>query len=65
MGVGGEVDAGDHGALGAGGLGCRQGSRTSAPCATYKPFPVRQDASPHQTFNHTPPEETATAEDHI
>ena len=40
MGVGGGGDAGDHGALGAGGIGCRQGIRTSAPCATHKPCPV-------------------------
>ena len=40
LGVGSEGDAGDHGALGAGCLGCRQGSRIYAPCATHKPCPV-------------------------
>ena len=65
MGVVGEGNAGDHGALGDGGLGCRQGSRTSAPGATHKPCPVRQDASPLPPFNYAAPEETTTAEDNI
>ena len=41
LGVGGEDDSGYHGALGAGCLGCRKGSRTYAPYATHKPCPVR------------------------
>ena len=65
LGVGGEADARDHGAFGAGGLGCWQGSRTSAPCATPKPCPVRHDTSPLPPFEHAAPEETATAEDNV
>ena len=63
--MGGEGDARDHGALGAGGLGYQQESRTSATCATPKPFPVHEDASPFPPFKHAAPEETATAEDYV
>ena len=65
MGVGGEGDARDHGALGAGGLGCRQGSKTPAPCAIPKPCPVHQDTSPLPPFEHAAPEETTTTEDNV
>ena len=65
MAVNGEGYAGDHSSLGAGGLGFRQGSRISAPCATHKPCLVRQDASPQHYFDYTAPEETATVEDDI
>ena len=64
--MGSEGDAGDHVALGAGCLGCRQGSRTYAPCATHKPSPVREDASAHNPLTpYAAQEENATAEDDI
>ena len=47
----------DHGALGAGHLGNRQGIRTCAPCSDHKPRPVCEDVCTHQplhryTVNH-------------
>ena len=66
LGMGCEGDAGDHGALGADCLGCRQGSRTYAPCVTHKPCPVREDASAHNPLTpHAAQDEHATAEDDI
>ena len=62
-----EGNAGDLGALGAGHLGYRQGSRTYAPCANHKTRPVREDASTRHTLSqHTAQqEENANVEEDI
>ena len=62
--MGREGNAGDRGALGAGHLEYRQGSRTYAPCANHKPCPIREDArTRHPFYQHTAQqEENATAE---
>ena len=68
MGMGREDNAVDRGALGAGHLGYRQGSRTYAPCADNKPFHVREDArTRHPLYQNTThhQEENATAEEDL
>ena len=66
--MGRQGNARDHGALDAGHLGNRQGSRAYAPCADHKPRPVREDAGTHHplyryTINHQ--EANTTAEEDL